>query len=227
MQDVHFVYNTSLDELIMPEYGRMVQDLVLHCKAIEDPKYRQSFAETVIELMQIMTPYNRNFEEHRKKLWHHFFRIAQYKIDVIPPTGIIPTPENDIIIPEKIEYPHALERNRHYGNYVNAMIQKAITLEDPKKKMAFAVIIASYMKMAFKNWNKEHYVSDEIIKEDLFNMSKGVLEKYLRRQCWKWQLTIPDIKRSDLIIIKVEERIRSIITNPEIKVILRVEDHNK
>ena len=56
------------------------------------------------------------------------------------------------------------------------MIQKAITLEDPKKKMAFAVIIASYMKMAFKNWNKEHYVSDEIIKEDLFNMSKGVLE---------------------------------------------------
>jgi len=176
MQDVHFVYNTSLDELIMPEYGRMVQDLVLHCKAIEDPKYRQSFAETVIELMQIMTPYNRNFEEHRKKLWHHFFRIAQYKIDVIPPTGIIPTPENDIIIPEKIEYPHALERNRHYGNYVNAMIQKAITLEDPKKKMAFAVIMASYMKMAFKNWNKEHYVSDEIIKEDLFNMSKGVLE---------------------------------------------------
>ena len=106
MQDVHFVYNTSLDELIMPEYGRMVQDLVLHCKAIEDPKYRQSFAETVIELMQIMTPYNRNFEEHRKKLLHHFFRIAQYKIDVIPPTGIIPTPENDIIIPEKIEYPH-------------------------------------------------------------------------------------------------------------------------
>jgi hypothetical protein len=55
MQDVNFVYNTSLDELIMPEYGRMVQDLVLHCKAIEDPKYRQSFAETVIELMQIMT----------------------------------------------------------------------------------------------------------------------------------------------------------------------------
>ena len=56
MQDVNFVYNTSLDELIMPEYGRMVQDLVLHCKAIEDPKYRQSFAETVIELMKIMTP---------------------------------------------------------------------------------------------------------------------------------------------------------------------------
>ncbi len=31
------------------------------------------------------------------------------------------------------------------------------------------------MKMAFKNWNREHYVSDELIKSDLLIMSNGQL----------------------------------------------------
>lgn len=176
MQEISFVYNTQVDELIMPEYGRGVQNLIQYCKTIPDPEYRQAVAESIIEIMQIMTPYNKNVEEHRKKLWHHLFRIAAYQIEVTPPGGYIPTPEADLIKPEPIEYPSSLDRNRHYGAYVNAMIKKAIELEDPVKKEAFAVIIGSYMKLAFKNWNKEHYVSDELIKEDLLNMSKGVLQ---------------------------------------------------
>ncbi|MBK9270964.1 MAG: DUF4290 domain-containing protein [Saprospiraceae bacterium] len=175
MQDISFSYNTQEEELIMPEYGRSVQNLVQYCKTVVDPVYRQAVAEGIVEIMQIMTPYNKNFEEHRKKLWHHLFRIAKYEIEVVPPGGQIPTPDLDVVKPETVEYPAAVERNRHYGGYVNAMIKKAMELEDKAKQEAFAVIIASYMKLAHKNWNKDNFISDEQIREDLSHMSKGIL----------------------------------------------------
>jgi hypothetical protein len=175
-EDVQFSYNTSQAELIMPEYGRNIQDMILHCKSIENPVYRQHFAEAVIDLMHIITPYNKNMDEHRTKLWHHFFRIAGYDIDVTPNSGIKPTPEDDKLNPSKIEYPGGTDKYRHYGNYVNQLIKKALELEPGPKRDAFSHIIGSYMKMAFKNWNKEHYVSDDLIKNDLTIMSGGQLK---------------------------------------------------
>jgi len=55
------------------------------------------------------------------------------------------------------------------------MIEKALAMEDEEKKMGFAYVIGSYMKLAYKTWNREHYVSDNIIKQDLETLSKGQL----------------------------------------------------
>lgn len=101
MQNIVFSYNTQEEELIMPEYGRSVQNLVYYCKTVVDPVYRQAVAESIVEIMQIMTPYNKNVEEHRKKLWHHLFRIAKYEIEVLPPGGQIPTPELILLNPKQ------------------------------------------------------------------------------------------------------------------------------
>jgi hypothetical protein len=43
-------------------------------------------------------------------------------------------------------------------------------------KKAFTEVIASYMKLAYRTWNREHYVNDEIIKNDLVKLSKGALK---------------------------------------------------
>ena len=51
----------------------------------------------------------------------------------------------------------------------------ASAMEPGPKRDAFAQIIGSYMKMAYKNWNREHYVSDDMIKNDLLKMSNGQL----------------------------------------------------
>lgn len=175
MHNIQFEYRSTVEELIMPEYGRNVQDLVRHCKEIEDPRYRQSFAESIVDLMQIMTPYNKNLDEHRKKLWHHFFRIAKYDIEVIPPAGVNPNKEDDMLRPAKVIYPPNNERFRHYGNYVNSLITKALELDDEVKQKEFAMLIGSFMKMAFRTWNKDHHITDEIVKKDLATMSKGKL----------------------------------------------------
>ena len=50
-----------------------------------------------------------------------------------------------------------------------------MAMEEGPVKEGFVETIASFMKLAYKNWNREHYVSDEIILEDLKSLSKGKL----------------------------------------------------
>ena len=38
------------------------------------------------------------------------------------------------------------------------------------------MIIAAYMKLAYRTWNREHFVSDDVIKQDLFKMSGGKIQ---------------------------------------------------
>ena len=44
-------YNTSKDNLRMSEYGRVVQDMVNHCMAIEDREERLLCAEAIVQMM--------------------------------------------------------------------------------------------------------------------------------------------------------------------------------
>ena len=168
-------YNSQAENLIIPEHGRHVQGLIKHCKTIKDDKERQQFAEQVVNLMHQMNPQNKNVQEYRNRLWKHFFRIADFDIDVKPPEGLVVEPEtveeNDI----SVAYPKFDSRFRHYGHNVKSLIEKAILMEDGPIKDGFVETIAGFMKMAYKNWNKEHYVSDEIVLEDLKAMSKGQL----------------------------------------------------
>jgi len=168
-------YNTQEDLLVISEYGRNIQNLVRHTKTIKDDEERQAFAERVIDLMYQMNPQSRNVLEYRTKLWNHFFRIGGFDIDVLPPSGVKPTEEEVRIKPEKVEYPTKEKEFRHYGHYVRVLMDKAIGMEEGPLKDEFVEVIASFMKLAYKNWNREHYVSDEIILEDLKSLSKGKL----------------------------------------------------
>lgn len=169
-------YNSSLDHLVIPEYGRNVQELITHAKNIEDPELRQAFAERIVDLMMQMHPQNRNVEDYREKLWKHVFQIAEYDIDVLPPSGEIPKPGDEKLRPKSLGYPTSDPRFRHYGDNVRKLIMKAVEMEEGTIKDGFVNVIGSYMKLAYRTWNKEHYVSDELIKEDLKRLSKGKLE---------------------------------------------------
>ena len=49
-------------------------------------------------------------------------------------------------------------------------------MEEGPKKEGFVQVIGSYMKLAYKTWNREHYVSDDTIIEDLEHLSGGKLK---------------------------------------------------
>lgn len=189
-------YNSQKDLLIIPEYGRNIQALIEYNKTIEDDKERQQFAEQVVNLMQQMNPQSKNLAEYRNKLWSHFFRIAQYDINVAPPGGEKPSGEDNISKPSKVEYPVKEKEYRHYGHHVRTLISKAIAMEEGPVKEGFVENIASFMKLAYKNWNPEHYVSDEIILEDLKVLSDG-------------KLTVSESSSLDLLTSAVKKKKRS------------------
>lgn len=160
-------YNSTRENLIYPEYGRFIQKLVQHCKTVADKKERQAVAETIIEMMQQMNPPAKNVNEYKDRLWRHFFKMANYDIDVDVPGAVIPTEENTRLVPVKVPY---LQHNfnwRHYGYLTRVMINKALKMEDGPIKQGYVEAILSYMKLSYRTWNKEHFVNDEIIKSDL------------------------------------------------------------
>lgn len=168
-------YNTAKDELVIPEYGRHIQNLIKYCKAVENKDERQALAEKIVDLMMQMHPQNRNMDDYRDKLWKHFFRIADYDIDIDAPGGIRPSREADRKRPDKIPYPVGEAKYRHYGHNVQQLIKKALKMEEGPLRDGFVAVIAAYMKLAYKTWNKEYYVSDEVIKADLETLSGGKL----------------------------------------------------
>ncbi|MBK6995832.1 MAG: DUF4290 domain-containing protein [Lewinellaceae bacterium] len=176
MNNLDIEYNTERPDIQFPEYGRSIQEMLLHAKTIESPQKRQKTVESIIGLMIQLGPQgNRNMDDYREKLWNHVFALTNYELEVNVPSGIVIRREEDRAKPQPLGYPTTATRMRHYGNSVHALIQKAIEMPEGPKREGFVEVIASYMKLAYKTWNKEHYVSDDIVKEDLEILSNGLL----------------------------------------------------
>ncbi len=166
-------YNTSRPKMVIPEYGRNVQKLVNYAQGLEDKAYRQAFVEKIVLMITQMYPQVRNVEDYRNKVWNHIFAISNYTLDVEPPCEIL-DPEVVHQRPESVPYPSGKVKYKHYGKNVENMITKAINMEEGEKKKAFIEVIGSYMKLAYRSWNRE-YVNDEIIRHDLEVLSEGKL----------------------------------------------------
>ncbi len=167
-------YNTSRTKLVYKEYGRNIQKLIDHAVTIEDDEKRNAFAKRIIELMGQINPHLKNTVDFRHKLWDHLFLISDFRLDVESPYPI-PTRESLAQKTVKMPYPRTKLRFRHYGKNVEALIAKAIAMEDEGKKKEFTRIIANYMKMVYRSRN-EVAINDDIIKHDLKKMSDGALE---------------------------------------------------
>ncbi|MEP7266326.1 MAG: DUF4290 domain-containing protein [Saprospiraceae bacterium] len=169
-------YNSNQDQLVFPEYGRNVQEMIRTIRTEEDPVKRQKYANAIANLMVQLSPSPKNGNDIRPRVWKHFFAIAEYNIDVLSNEGIKYDSESGPVKPSRIEYPEYNEKYRQYGNHVRKLIERAALMEDGPKKNYMISLIGSYMKMAYKTWNKDHYVSDEGIMKDLVALSKGKLK---------------------------------------------------
>lgn len=103
------------------------------------------------------------------------FKMADYDIDVDNPYGGIPTEEDNTFRPSTVPYPQHEFNWRHYGHNIRIMIDKALKMEEGPIKQGFVETILSYMKLSYRTWNKEHFVSDDIIISDLSVMSGNKL----------------------------------------------------
>lgn len=163
-------YNTRKEKLVLPEYGRNIQNMVDHCVGIIDPEERKRCAYSIIDIMGNMFPHLRDVNNFKHILWDHLAIMADFKLDIEYPYEII-SKEDLNSRPGRLEYSRPTMKYRHYGKIQERMIDIASNMEEGEKREQLIKLILSHMKKSYIQWNKN--VEDDKIFEDLNELSKG------------------------------------------------------
>jgi hypothetical protein len=166
-------YNSQLPHVMIPEYGRNIQRLIEYACTIESREDRNNIANAIIAIMGRLNPMLRDITDFRHKLWDHLFIISNFKLEVDSPYPI-PSKETLTTKPEKVKYPNAKMRFKHYGKGVERLIEKASLMKEGEEKNAFIKTIANLMKKSYLVWNR-NTVDDHVILKELELLSDGKL----------------------------------------------------
>ena len=166
-------YNTQEKRLVLPEYGRNIQNMVDYCVSIPDREERTHCANTIINIMGNMFPHLRDVNDFKHILWDHLAIMSDFALDIDYPYEVIKR-ENVYFKPRKIPYPQGPITYKHYGKNLENMIQQTTEFEDSEQRDYLISLLANHMKKSFLTWNKE-VVDDRKIFDDLEVLSKGVI----------------------------------------------------
>ena len=160
-------------ELVLPEYGRNIQNLVEYAVSLEDREERTKCAATIIRIMGTMFPYLRDREDFKHKLWDHLAIISDFKLDIDYPFEIV---AKDKIHPKPAKLPYSSSKAHfmQYGKNIERLIEAAIAVEDEAKKQRLTELICYYMKKSLIERNKENATDKRVI-DDLRILSKSQL----------------------------------------------------
>jgi hypothetical protein len=164
-------YNTQVKRLVLPEYGRNIQNMVDYCVSISDREERTQCANTIINIMGNMFPHLRDVNDFKHILWDHLAVMSGFALDIDYPYEVIKK-ENLYIKPNRLPYRQERIVYKHYGKNLENMIKKATEYEAGEQKEYLIGLLANHMKKSFLTWNKE-VVDDSKIFKDLEFLSKG------------------------------------------------------
>lgn len=166
-------YNTTRGRLILPEYGRNVQNMIAHAMEISDRTERNRAAQAIIEVMGQLNPHLRDVDDFRHKLWTHLFVMSDFELDVDSPYEI---PKQEVLNekPQIMDYPKSTIRYGHYGHYTQSILETAKNVTDAKEKEYLKSTMANFMKKQFLAHNNDA-VENNVIAQQLKELSKGEL----------------------------------------------------
>ena len=168
-------YNTQLPKMIIPEYGRNIQQMINFCCSIEDREERNKCAKAIIQVMGALNPHLRDVSDFTHKLWDHLFIISEFKLDVDSPYPK-PNPETFYTSPEIVNYPSKKIKYKHYGKTIENIIDKAKEYPEGAEKEELKKVIANNLKKSYLTWNSKDLISDDIILNHLVELSGGTLK---------------------------------------------------
>ena len=168
---IKLYYNTEVEKLQMPEYGRLVLKMVEQLKDIKDREKRTEQAMAVVKVMESLNPQVHQQENWYQKLWDHLFIIAGYDLDVDAP---FPKPVPEIVNsrPDPIPLNTKPIRARHYGRNIESILDLIASELDSEEKTEMIRSLAIYMRQQYLIWNKDT-VSDATIFQDIERLSEG------------------------------------------------------
>lgn len=167
-------YNTDMEPILLPEYGRHLQGLVDYCVAIPDREERTACAYAIADTMASIFPELVSDPNDRSKVWNQINIMSRFELDIDFPCDVI-TAEKLNPKPEKIPYSNPEMRFRHYGKNIEKMIDVVAGLEEGEEKDLLVSMIAHHMKKLMLQYNKEG-VDDAKILRDLALYSGGRID---------------------------------------------------
>ena len=167
-------YNTSREEMIIPEYGRHIQKMINYASSRKTKDDRNKLAKAIISIMGNLQPHLRDVPDFQHKLWDQLFIMSDFKLDADSP---FEKPSREVLEakPDPLSYPQSFPKYRFYGNNIKIMIDEAVKWDKGEMKEALIYTIANHMKKCFLNWNKDN-VEDAVIFDHLFELSDGKID---------------------------------------------------
>ena len=161
-----------MKELILPEYGRNIQNMVEIAMTIEDRAERNRCARSIINCMGNLFPYLRDNEAFQHKLWDHLFIMSDFRLDVDSPYAR-PKREDLLVKPEPLPYPQSYISHKHYGKNIVRMLRRVAA--EGRGESSELGNIARYMRARSAEYNNEH-PNVEVLLNDIQLLSDGVIK---------------------------------------------------
>ena len=167
-------YNTQREKLILPQYGREIQNMVDHAVGLPTKEERQRCAEAIISIMDRMNAQNRGNVDHMEKLWDHLALMANFKLDIDYPCDVSQALKI-AAKPEPMPYPMSNIPVRHYGKLLFEAFEELKAMEPGNRRDAFVRSVANQMKRSLMQWGHGTSV-DEKIASDLARFTDGKIQ---------------------------------------------------
>ncbi len=147
-------YNTQREQLILPEYGRTIQQMVDICVTLDDRAERQQCAESIVAIMEQMNPDVRKYPDYEHKLWDQLAIMSGYRLDIDYPFEVV-RKEEMTAKPKPLKYPMQRIRYRHYGHLTEAFLKELKEMPAGAERDRLLSMTANFMKRSLYNWNRD------------------------------------------------------------------------
>lgn len=167
-------YNTQRERLVLPEYGREIQQMVDYCIGIHDREERQRCARAIVAVMGRMMPRTQNINEHRQKLWDHLAIMSGFRLDIDYPCDITQA-HKMLEKPKPMPYPMKRIPVRHYGNLMFEVFSLLKDMPAGAERDELSRLAANQMKRDLIQWG--HGSSDnEKVASDIAGYTSGKVQ---------------------------------------------------
>lgn len=164
-------YNTTQPQLRLPEYGRMVTEMVERCKQMPHREMRNRYARQIIHVMEGMNEKLRGTENYMGKLWDHLALLAGYELDIDYPQPIRREEEEQPT--ERLSYPGNKIRFRHYGCMVEKMLKRIEELPEGALRDELVLSAAKRMRLDLVDWRGDRGNLDDKVAGDIEDYTAG------------------------------------------------------
>lgn len=161
-------------QLLVREYGQSTYALIQGLAQIEDVAERTRRAAGIVQLILRLRPSLRDQPDIQIRLWNHLHALAGTEVALDAPVPLTP-PRLYAERPKRVEYPRQAPKLKAYGRGIEALIAKALTLEDAAEREQATVQIGRTMKFLYRQHNKEN-AKDVTIIRHLGELSGGQLK---------------------------------------------------